>query len=176
MFLVVFYHVAFSCLGITLQDSFIHKGFCQIRMPMFFFVSGFVLYKAGVVWNKSQIISFFKKKIPVQLLSPLLFFIIYMNVRGLDIATGLWSDPKYGYWFTFVLFEYFVIYVFVRALIRNFWADVLLIVIGLLLLPMGWPVLTNSLPVPQKVIMFFSLPHFKFFLYFVVGSLTKKVF
>ena len=33
----------------------------------FFFISGFVLYKAGVEWNIKHIIKFFRKKIPVQL-------------------------------------------------------------------------------------------------------------
>ena len=75
MFLVVLNHVAALCWQLSSDTPSFHHILTQVRMPMFFFISGFVLYKENVVWNGKQIVSFFKKKIPVQLLSPLLFFL-----------------------------------------------------------------------------------------------------
>ena len=77
MTLVVMLHIASYCWVINGLPS-VHLYLYQIRMPMFFFISGFVLYKANVVWDTKQVISFFRKKIPVQLLSPLLFFVLFV--------------------------------------------------------------------------------------------------
>ena len=77
MFMVVFMHVGTVCWGIVGKGISLHDFLGQVRMPMFFFVSGFVLYKDSVVWNGKHMIAFFRKKIPVQLLSPLLFFLAY---------------------------------------------------------------------------------------------------
>ena len=63
MFLVVVMHIGGICFEPP-EGSF-HDILKLVRMPMFFLISGFVLYKAGVVWNVEHIIAFFKKKIPV---------------------------------------------------------------------------------------------------------------
>lgn len=176
IFLVVLNHVALHCLGITRSIPSLHEFFYQVRMPMFFMISGFVLYKDGVVWDKDQIIRFFKKKIPVQLLSPLLFFVVFMHVRGINFVDGLFNEPKYGFWFTYILFVYFVIYAFVRFLMRNKWADIILVIIGICLLPAGWPGLHEMIPIPRNVLYFFSFSHWQFFFFFVLGTLLRKYY
>lgn len=98
IFLVVLYHVAFVCFNLPIKQTNFHRFFVQVRMPMFFLISGFVLYKSSVVWNARQIVAFFRKKIPVQLLSPLLFFVVFMHVWTIDYRDGFFNDPKYGYW------------------------------------------------------------------------------
>ena len=100
IFLVVLSHVEFFCFSIKdSQPSFSHY-LTQVRMPMFFLISGFVLYKKGIEWNYGYIIRFFKKKIPVQLLSPLLFYLVYIYINEYSILSAFLSAPKYGYWFT----------------------------------------------------------------------------
>lgn len=174
MFLVVFMHVGYWCFKPP-QGSF-HDIFGLVRMPMFFLISGFVLYKAGVVWNTQHIVKFFKKKIPVQLLSPLLFYAVYMHMNDIGFVDGLFDGPKHGYWFTFVLFEYFVIYATVRFFVRNWWGDVILLVIGALMYPFSWTPLKDMIPIPNQVLDFFSFQHLHYFIYFVMGTLTKKYF
>lgn len=143
---------------------------------MFFLISGFVLYKSSVVWNVRQIVAFFRKKIPVQLLSPLLFFVVFMHVWTIDYRDGFFNDPKYGYWFTYVLFIYYVIYAVVRFIIRTNKSDIVLLVIGICLLPVGWPRLAEFIPVPVEILSFLSFQHWKYFLFFVLGTLLKKYY
>ena len=74
MVLVVLTHVSSFGLGMYGSDTFSYsKIFAEFRMPLFFFVSGFVLYKSNFIWNIKNTIAFIRKKISVQILSPLLF-------------------------------------------------------------------------------------------------------
>ena len=78
MILVVFQHIATYCWHINDKGISIHDYLMQIRMPMFFFISGFVLYRSSVTWDRKQVTSFFRKKIPVQLIAPFIFFLLYL--------------------------------------------------------------------------------------------------
>lgn len=82
-----------------------------VRMPLFFFVSGFVFYKAGINWDITEIKEFLCKKINVQIISPLLFFLTYVYCFNYPMKAAFFDINKYGYWFTFTLFQYFVIYI-----------------------------------------------------------------
>lgn len=174
MFLVVFMHVGKWCLD-TPDESF-STILKMVRMPMFFLISGFVLYKPGVVWNTKHMVAFFKKKIPVQLLSPLLFYVVYLHVNNIGLKDGLFDSAKYGYWFTFVLFEFFVFYAAVRSVIRSWWADVVLVVMGLCFYPLSWPAIGDALPIPSSILNFFSFHLWHFFFFFVMGTLVRKYF
>lgn len=62
MILVVLNHVAAEYFGVAYNPSNIHYYIAQFRMPLFFFVSGFVLYKKDFVWNITNSFMFFRKK------------------------------------------------------------------------------------------------------------------
>lgn len=175
MILVVLQHVGAFCWQIN--GISIHQYLSQIRMPMFFFISGFVLFKTNVIWDTKQIVSFFHKKIPVQLLSPFLFFSLFVfTSKGSLYDTIILDASKMGYWFTFVLFIYYLIYASIRFCIRNKWADIILILIGCLLYPIIMPEIYNSLPFSDEVKGFLCIPNWHYFLFFVLGTLTKKHF
>ena len=70
--LVVMWHVSYFGLGFDSSDTFNLQQyvFVPLRMPLFFFVSGFLMYKAAFQWNYSNTAQFLKKKVLVQVISP----------------------------------------------------------------------------------------------------------
>ena len=68
MILVVMNHVSAYCFGVPCIINELEMGrfsfiafFREFRMPLFLFISGFVLYKATDLWNGKHIIAFFLK-------------------------------------------------------------------------------------------------------------------
>ena len=109
MFLVVFGHVLSFGFGIEFDDSILADLFSRFRMPLFFFISGFIGYKSLDKFNLSYFKQSFKHKAFVQLVPTFIFFSFYM----LTIGNSPLSFFKYGlqgYWFTLVLFEFFVFF------------------------------------------------------------------
>lgn len=177
MFLVVAHHISNLCFNVLGDGQrSITLYLLQIRMPLFFFISGFVLYKVGVVWDVKQIVRFFKKKIPVQLISPFLFFVTFIYVKDKNLIESIFSDAKAGYWFTFVLFEFFVFYATIRFFVRNKWGDVLLAVLGVCLYATRWNVLKDHIPLPEHISAFLSVGQWYLFLFFALGTLVRKHF
>lgn len=173
MILVVFYHVALYCWDVPLKTSSFHQYCLQVRMPLFFFISGFVLYKANVVWNLEQVVKFFRKKIPVQLLAPFVFFLVFIHVKDYPFMASIEHVHKKGYWFTFVLLEYYVFYTGIRFFIRNEKiSSVILILLGLVLYFMNW----NLVPISKEIKGILSVGNWDRFLFFVLGTLVKKNF
>lgn len=176
MFLVVLGHVVALCWKIGPDTPSFHHYFTQVRMPMFFFISGFVLYKAGVVWNWQQIVAFFKKKIPVQLISPFIFFFLFLHFTGTSLYDGIMDKTKAGYWFTFVLLEYYVFYAAVRFVVRNRWAPWILAALGVLMYIFCWPTMTVHNQTADNVLALICAHQWRFFLFFVLGTFTRQHF
>ena len=84
------------------------------RMPLFFFISGFLAYKASQVWTASNLGALLLKKLRVQLVPTAVFFLLYCAIicKGFadSVITNFHSPTKGGYWFTIALLWMFVIY------------------------------------------------------------------
>lgn len=108
MILVVFSHVMLFTLEI--ESSFINEVFVSFRMPLFFFISGFIGYKANVEWTGRTWWTMSRKKLLVQLVPTFVFGLIcayaYLNVDFMAFVT---SAHKLGYWFTIALLEMFLL-------------------------------------------------------------------
>ena len=118
MILVVLAHIStFALKGFESTLISYHRIFAEFRMPLFFFVSGFVFYKTNMIWSINNICSFLKKKINVQIISPTIFLITYTIVFNINIESAFLSEYKYGYWFTFTLFYFFVLYIFLYKIL-----------------------------------------------------------
>jgi len=143
---------------------------------MFFFISGFVLYKETTVWNCRQLVKFFGKKIPVQLIAPFIFFLAFITVQSKPFATSIMTPGKAGYWFTFVLLEYYAIYAFVRFCIRGRWANLALVFLGLVLYNIWRPGLREAIPLSPALQNALSIPLWQYFIFFIIGTLAKQFF
>ena len=116
MILVIYFHIPSYCLG----NAYI--GYNDIlewvRMPLFFFISGLVFYKADRIWDSKTIKSILKKKFMVQIIPMAVFMTLFLILFDYMEPASFGSDKK-GYWYTFVLFEYFVLYIGAEVLFNK---------------------------------------------------------
>jgi len=114
MIMVVAYHVLGMGLGMENRVSSSMQFLILFRMPLFFFVSGFLAYKVGLIWDGKTLGSLLLKKIRVQTIPTIIFFLLGAVILGEKfrptVMEWLESPTKGGYWFTIVLLYMFVVY------------------------------------------------------------------
>ena len=93
------------------------------RMPLFFFISGFLAYKASFSWSAADTGRLVARKLRVQVVPTLVFMTAYVAIRAKHFWPELqaaWESPmKGGYWFTLVLLEMFLVYYLVEMASRR---------------------------------------------------------
>lgn len=167
MLLVVISHVSTFQLGRYGSDTFSFSSiFSEFRMPLFFFVSGFVLFKRDYIWNNNDIKIFFQKKIPVQIISPFIFFFICCVVFSMSALDGLFNYQKNGYWFTFTLFQYYLLYIlcFKISMLLNRWKysqDIVLIGLGSLIYILTVPTILERINININIRDFIGIPQIR---------------
>ncbi len=178
--LVVMCHVT-VCVLIPAHDCYsLNDTFALFRMPLFFFVSGFVLYKAGRKWDISESCQFLRKKVTVQISSPLIFMSVIAIVFKLDLVEMFFDPFKGGYWFTFTLFEYFVAYILVQQMLKlisgyDWLKDAFLLSVGLVVSPAA--ILLYQLFSSgggMDVVGLLSVVRGVYFMFFIIGTLVRK--
>lgn len=190
MILVVYSHILFFGYSHSFGNDFSLGGdnflsfnslFILFRMPLFFFISGFILYKNDFEWNTQNIASFITKKAKIQLIPTLFFLFIYTFITDVSFIDSCCNTSKWGYWFTVALFEYFIIYVlyrFVCNLIgKKNGIDWILILGSLILYFMVTPTCLRRLNIIDTTACgVIGLENLKYFLFFAIGTLVKKHF
>ena len=176
MILVVLQHVATFGWGITEEVSSIHPFLQQIRMPMFFFISGFVLYKAGVTWNVSHVWQFLRKKFLVQIIPTVFFLLLFCEFWGVSFVESLFDPVKSGYWFTYTLFVYFVIYSLLRLSFRSRLEDIVIVVAALLFYVITWTPIYSNIPLSDAYKGLLGIQQWIYLCFFLTGTLVRKHF
>lgn len=182
MLLVVMTHVNGFILGLGSIPYSYYDIFMTFRMPLFFFVSGFVMYKDNYIWNTSNIIAFLNKKIPVQLISPILFLICISVIFHVTFNETLYDRYKNGYWFTFTLFFFYVIYIVITKMsyvfsCKNKWAhDSIFIILGSFVYLLAMSSIHQKLGIPHNIATATGITQFNYFPFFMAGTLVKKYF
>lgn len=114
MIMVVANHVAGMAFGEAMKHSTSLKFLVMFRMPLFFFVSGFLAYKASQVWDLKSLGSLLLKKLRVQTIPTVVFFLFGAAILGGKFGPTIikWLEGPFkgGYWFTIVLLYMFVVY------------------------------------------------------------------
>ncbi len=109
MILVVFSHVEMTSFGLE-APTFINSLFMSFRMPLFFWVSGYIAYKASIQWDWSTWWQMSRKKAVIQLVPTFIFGLVYAYAyMNTDFNSFISHNGKLGYWFTIALLEIFLI-------------------------------------------------------------------
>ena len=184
MILVVFSHVLLFTFDYN--SSFINGLFILFRMPLFFFISGFIGYKANLVWNRQTWCTMSKKKLLVQLLPTFVFGLIYTYAyRHLDYEAFFEGHGKLGYWFTIVLLEMFLLLYTTNVICycedqQKFKKRVFTSLIVLSVIMFGLTILLKSEPSLRSGFHLFSFDlcckHFPFFVFGYICSMHRETF
>ncbi len=115
MTMVVANHVGFHTFSQTFGASASMPFFVLMRMPMFFFISGFLAYKSSMEWNVNTYCQLIGKKMKIQIIPTMVFFLAFIAISSPNtyletLIHDIHSPMKGGYWFTIGLLYMFIIY------------------------------------------------------------------
>lgn len=174
--LVLQSHVSGLCLNI---DDYTPNFHFVSGVPLFFFISGF-LSKKITKCELLNIGSYIFNKAIVLLFAATIFMAFRAHITNISFADAF-SAGKYGYWFTFSLFQFIMIHTacqlfFTRIKIPKYtWAnDLLLLIIALFMYSLSIPIIRGRLSINENVYNLIDIGHWKFFLFFVFGTIVKK--
>lgn len=164
MILVVCVH----CLTFSnIKQNPISDFFSLFRMPLFFFISGFILYKKEQIWDFSTTKNFISKKFLVQIIPTVIFLLIYMFCFNVNNIPAHYN----GYWFTIALFEFFMAYCLVNFTFRKqSISNVILMIYAIITYLLQNAYWVGNYPNFNRFIAF----PFGFFIFFLVGIWAKK--
>ena len=188
MILVVYSHVCSYCLG---DPS---MGFNDVlflfRLPCFFFISGWLFYKADRQWNRLTVRQVVSRKFMVQIVPTFIFLLLLVTIHDGQSPMEFFSHlgaTKGGYWFTFALFEFFVLYILSALISRKRQNDVLRLCIAVVIsfsafcFDVNYHYLTTH-PSPIihpsviTILGFLSFITWRYYLFFFLGTLARKHF
>ena len=172
MILVVYSHICSLCLGDMWMGW--DDVFFLFRLPCFFFISGWLFETMArkPFWEVAR------RKMMVQLVPTFIFLFLLAPPPEFFHQLGA---LKGGYWFTFVLFEFFILYMLAVRLCRKWdFGVALLIALGtfvyaryyhvLLYSAVGWQI------VAIKFLGFLSVVVWRYFLFFYIGAWVRRHF
>ena len=190
MILVVTNHVALKSFDMKIRWSVALQLFLLFRMPLFFFISGFLAYKAGRVWNARTLGELSLKKLRVQIIPTVVFFLLFLAIVPTtpfadSLSEALASSMKAGYWFTLVLLYMLLTYYlfsYVESKLRiNSWIPItLLFIVSLCFfetcyLPKLFSWAAGHKGPQNEFLNYTSLVEmFRYFPFFLLGSIVHR--
>lgn len=182
MILVVYFHIA--AYGFGSYELGYNDIIERFRMPTFFFISGWLFYKAGRIWSWQAITGMIHKKFMVQIIPTMVFMLLHLTMFNYLDINSFGSDKK-GYWFTFVLFEYFVIYIFAEAVLNkkdstkgemHVLAFMLFLSVGAFYYAKYYTRYAVELGAWKDILGFFSFVKIRHIIFFWLGTFVRKHF
>ena len=167
MILVVYSHVCHFCLG----DKWMgwNDVFFLFRLPCFFFISGWLFEPV-----REPIWSVVKKKFMVQIVPTVIFLLLLAPPPLFFSRLGA---TKGGYWFTFALFVFFLLYLFSeRCLKRWGGAFALVISIAAFCYDVYYNRYFKDMGLMTQALGFLSFITWRYYLFFYIGTWVKRHF
>lgn len=117
IFLMIEGHVRALVMGVKPYDSLSGMMLYSFNMPIFFFVSGLLAYKNSLTCKEIGRRTWQKF---VFLVIPAFMFSLFSDLLAQDNPLDVFINKGFGkYWFTFTLFECFVVYYLAHLIFRN---------------------------------------------------------
>lgn len=183
MLLVIYSHVSGFCLNANTEELFTYNDlFTEFRMPLFFFISGFVFYKMQRVWNCEKLKKFFFAKIKVQIISPLIFLFLFCMLSKESFIHHITKDFMGGYWFTFALFEFFLLYIALELVLGKIKKNLpngfegMLLFIGGILYVLTSQNIAGNMPIGKDILIATGFMRMHYFIFFCFGTIIKNHF
>ena len=172
MILVVYSHICSLCLGDVWMGW--NDVFFLFRLPCFFFISGWLFEKTDRQWNMISIKTMIRHKFMVQIVPTFIFLLLLAPPPLFFSRLGA---TKGGYWFTFALFEFFLLTIFFEKCIKK-WAGVFAVAISAT--AFCYDIYFNryfkNMGLLTDVLGFMSFMTWRYFLFFYVGTWVKLNF
>ena len=172
MILVVFAHVCHFCFGDSRMGY--NAIFILFRLPCFFMLSGWLFEPA----SKNAFLTVVRHKAMVQLLPTFIFLLLLAPPPEFFHQLGA---LKGGYWFTFVLFEFFILYMVILR-IGKYWTPILAfaITIASFIYARYYDSLKSSSEGFQLLMIdmlgFLSVTTWRLFIFFYIGTWMRRHF
>lgn len=177
MILVIYSHVCVFCFKeylIAFNDILF-----LLRMPCFFFISGWLFHKVGRVWSVQTIKQVVSNKFMVQVVPTFIFLALHERSQFFHQLGAV----KGGYWFTFSLFIFFVIYIlsslaFRQSRHKDWWMlfAALLISLAASWYDVHYSKISSHLGLARLFLGFIGFMTWRYYLFFLLGVLVKKHF
>lgn len=114
MVLVVYSHLCGFCLGDWGMAG--NRVLILMRLPCFFFISGWLFERVERCWTTETVRATLRHKFRVQIIPTFVFLLLLAPPPEFFLRLGA---MKGGYWFTFVLFEFFALTIFAQRYLRQ---------------------------------------------------------
>ena len=180
MILVVYSHICNLCLGDIWMGW--NDVFFLFRLPCFFFISGWLFEHVGRQWNTIAIKQTIRHKFMVQIVPTVIFLLILAPPPLFFSRLGA---TKGGYWFTFLLFIFFVLHIFLSWLTKKMSArnqEGVMLLIAILITVASCFYEANYLRhfsqmgLGTSLMGFLSFRLWRFYFFFYLGTLVKRHF
>ncbi len=180
MILVVYSHICSLCLGDMWMGW--NDVFFLFRLPCFFFISGWLFEHVGRQWDTITIKQTIRHKFMVQIVPTVIFLLILAPPPLFFSRLGA---TKGGYWFTFLLFIFFVLHIFLSWITKKMSArkqEVVMLLIAILITVVSCFYEANYLRCFSQMgwgtslMGFLSFRLWRFYLFFYLGTLVKRHF
>lgn len=173
MILVVYSHVCMFCFG----DYFMafNKVLFLLRLPCFFFISGWLFNKVGRIWDSSTVQQVISNKFMVQIVPTVIFLALHERSNFFHQLGAF----KGGYWFTFALFVFFMLYILISKLTIKFTIHLLIALLISLVAywyDVSYQRIAHQLGWGREVLGFLGFVTWRYYLFFFLGTLVKKYF
>lgn len=118
IFTVVYSHILIFCMT-SYPESFVIRLLRLFYLNAFFFISGYLFYKPTETFNKEKVKRILIKKTTKILIPTIVMASIYWYSHGISMFMAIFDQAKMGYWFTFVLYEMFLLLACVMAILNH---------------------------------------------------------